>query len=63
MQFNIITHKTELLLIPRSNRKLVSFFAKSLNKLSKDFIQDRRLNLILESSYFKRFRSSLQSHP
>ena len=45
------------------NCKLISFFSKSYNKLSKDFIQSLRLNLTLGLSYLQSFRSSLQSHP
>ena len=41
------------------NCKLVSFFAKSLNKP----LKDRRLNLTLGSLCFKSSRTSLQSHP
>ena len=33
--------------------KLVSFFAKSLNKSLKDYILDRKYNLTMISSYFK----------
>ena len=39
------------------------FYAKSLNKPFKYFIQCKILKLDLESSYFESFLSSLQSHP
>ena len=45
------------------NCKLVAFFAKSSNTPLNKYIQGRRLNLTLESSYLMSFRSSLQSHP
>ena len=43
--------------------KLVSFFVMSINRPIKDNIQDKRLNLFLQSSYFMSFRSTLKSHP
>ena len=46
---------------PATVIKLVPLFYKSVNKPLKDYILDRRLNLNLESWYFKSFRSSLQS--
>ena len=45
------------------NCKPVSFFVKSFYKLLKYNTKGSWLSLTLESSYFKRFRSSLQSHP
>ena len=45
------------------NCKLVSFFAKSLNKPVKDFIQGRRPKLTLKLPYLKYVKSSLRSHP
>ena len=45
------------------NKVAVLFFAKSFNKPLKYYILGSSLNLNLESSYFKSFRSSLQSHP
>ena len=46
------------------NCKLISFFVKSLShQNSKDDIQGRRLNLILQFSYYMSFGSSLQFHP
>ena len=54
---------TEFMRSVSCNCKLVSFFAKSFNKLSKDYIQVRRLNINLGASYFKSFSSSLLSRP
>ena len=45
-----------------SNFKLVSFFARSLNKPLNYFIRGSRLISTLESSYLKSFGSSLKSH-
>lgn len=42
--------------------KLLSFFALSLNRLYKSYINDIILNLTLKTSYLVSFRSSLQSH-
>ena len=45
------------------NFKLFILCFKSLIKPFIDYIQDRRLNLNLGSSYLRSFKSSIQSHP
>ena len=52
-----------LIFMALCNCKIISFFVKWLNQPLNDFIQGRRLELTLESTYLKCFRSSLQSHP
>ena len=48
----LIYYVTFLIFMIPCNYKLVFFFAKSLKKALKDYIQGRRLNLTLKSSNF-----------